>query len=125
MSMNVSPIGQNWPAQPIHNDLKQKLVQELSDYRQEISQLSGSEDEASRSQLEEDYRELSQAESKLAQISAQSVAPAAYQKTQAPPPTDEEMNRRFGNAYSVEIFSLQSSRTMTSATPELESASHL
>ena len=38
--MNVSPIGQNWPAQPLHDDLKQKLVQELDDYRQEISQLA-------------------------------------------------------------------------------------
>ena len=124
MPMSISPI-QSWQAQPKHDDLKQKLVQELNDCRQEISQLSGSEDEASRSKIKEDYRGLAQAESKLAQISAQSVAPAAYQKTQTPPPTDEEMNRRFGSAYSVEISSLQSSRTMTSATPELESASHL
>ncbi len=123
MPMNVSPIGQNWPAQPLHDDLKQKLVQELDDYRQEISQLAGSEDEASRSQIKEDYRRLSKAETKLAQINSQSEALAAYKAPQAP--TDEEMNRRFGAAYSVEISSLQSSRTLTSATPELEAPSHL
>ena len=50
---------------------------------------------------------------------------AAYQKAQVPPPTDEEMNRRFGSAYSVEISSLQSGNTLTSAIPELETHSHL
>ena len=121
--MSISPIGQTWQPQPKRDDLKQKLTQELNDYRTEISQLSGSEDEASRSKIKEDYRKLSKAETKLAQINSQSEAMGAYHSHQAP--TDEEMNRRFGAAYSVEISSLQSSRTLTSATPELEAPSHL
>ena len=122
MPMSISPTGQTWQPHPYHNDLKEKLVQELSDYREELSQLSGSEDEASRSQIKEDYQKLAKAETKLAQVNAQNEAFDAYK---ASPPTDEEMHRRFGSAYSVEISSLQSGSNATSATPELESASHL
>ena len=129
MSMSINPAGQSWqqPPVPHHDDLPQKLMQERSDYREEISSLSSADDEENQAQLKEDYQKLSKVESKLAQISAQSkpAAVSAYQKAQIPPPTDEEMNRRFGSAYSVEISSLPSSKTLTSAIPELETHSHL
>ena len=129
MSMSINPAGQSWqqPPVPRHDDLPQKLMQERGDYREEIASLSSTDDEESQAQLKEDYQKLSKVESKLAQISTQPKPSAvgAYQKVQTPPPTDEEMNRRFGSAYSVEISSLQSGKTLTSAIPELETHSHL
>ncbi|WP_185753765.1 hypothetical protein [Selenomonas sp. AB3002] len=123
MPMAIGPAGNSWQAQqiPKHDDLQQKLIQDRSSYREEIAQLSSTDEDSNRGQINEDYQKLSRIESKLAQISSQD----AYKKPQLPPPTDEEMNRRFGSAYSVEISSLQSSKTLTSATPELETHSHL
>ena len=121
--MTIGPAVNSWQAQqiPKHDDLQQKLIQDRSSYREEIAQLSSTDEDSNRGQINEDYQKLSRIESKLAQISSQD----AYKKPQLPPPTDEEMNRRFGSAYSVEISSLQSSKTLTSATPELEAPSHL
>lgn len=121
--MTIGPAGNSWQAQqiPKHDDLQQKLIQDRSSYREEIAQLSSTDEDSNRGQINEDYQKLSRIESKLAQISSQDT----YKKPQLPPPTDEEMNRLFGSAYSVEISSLQSSKTLTSATPELEAPSHL
>lgn len=44
MSMSINPAGQSWqqPPVPRHDDLPQKLMQERSDYREEISSLPSS-----------------------------------------------------------------------------------
>ena len=127
MTISISTAGQYWQAQPVppHNDLKQKLILEKSHYEQDIASLTSSDDTADLGKLYQDYQKLSQAEVKLAQINSQPDRPQTYQKPQTPPPTDEEMNLRFGSAYNVDISSLQTSKTMTSATPELEAPSHL
>ena len=127
MPISISTAGQYWQTQPAspHNDLKQKLILEKSHYEQDIASLTSSDDTADLGKLYQDYQKLSQAEVKLAQINSQPDRSQTYQKPQTPPPTDEEMNLRFGSAYNVDISSLQSSKTMTSATPELEAPSHL
>ena len=127
MPISISTAGQYWQTQPVspHNDLKQKLILEKSHYEQDIASLTSSDDTADLGKLYQDYQKLSQAEVKLAQINSQPDRSQTYQKPQTPPPTDEEMNLRFGSAYNVDISSLQSSKTMTSATPELEAPSHL
>ncbi len=126
MSMTIGSAGQSWQSNPIprHDDLQQKLVQEQNRYEGEIAQLSSADEEANRGQINEDYQKLAKVESKLAQISSQ-TAPSAVNAYQQPPITDEEMNRRFGSAYSVEISGLQDGRFITSSTPEVEAPSHL
>ena len=88
-----------------HNEITALKAQE-SNYETRITQLRGSGNEDSQAMLKSLQGDLSTVEDKL-----ETLKPVTMTKPNKepafPPPTDAEMNARFGAAYSVEISSLK------------------
>lgn len=88
------------------------LKAQESNYETQITQLQGSSNEESQAKLESLQNSLATVEEQLDNLKP--ISTVKPRETAPPPPrrevpTDEEMNARFGAAYSVEI----SSRRMT------------
>jgi hypothetical protein len=106
--MNIRGI-EAYAPQPIKqpyykDDQINGLKAQESSYEAKIAQLESGDDE------EENAAVLQETESRLAAVESQldELKPVTAVKSKAnaaPPPTDEEMNARFGAAYSVELSS--------------------
>jgi len=98
--MNVSAIGA-YTQQPYYkNDQINGLKAQESSYEAELSQLKAGDEEKNASALQETESRLASIES---QLDALKPVTAVKPQQHIEPPTDEEMNARFGEAYSVEL----------------------
>ncbi len=104
--MNVSGIHayQQAVKQPSYKDDQiNGLKAQESSYEAKLSQLEAGDDEDNAAVLQETQSRLASVESQL--DSLKPVTAVKPRENMTPPPTDEEMNARFGAAYSVELSS--------------------
>ena len=87
-----------------HDEITTLKAQE-SNYETRITQLQGISDENSQAMLKSLQSDLSTVEDKLETLKP--VTMTKPHEAPPPPPTDEEMNARFGAAFSLEISSLK------------------
>ena len=80
------------------------LKAQESSYESQIAQLEAGSDEENAAALQETESKLASVQSQLDNLKPV-TAVKPRQNIAPPPPTDEEMNARFGAAYSVEISS--------------------
>ena len=80
------------------------LKAQESSYESQLAQLEAGSDEENAAALQETESKLASVQSQLDNLKPVTAA-KPRQNIAPPPPTDEEMNARFGAAYSVEISS--------------------
>ena len=80
------------------------LKAQESSYESQLAQLEAGSDEENAAALQETESKLASVQSQLDNLKPV-TAVKPRQNIVPPPPTDEEMNARFGAAYSVEISS--------------------
>ena len=105
--MNVHGINA-YAQQPIKqpyykDDQINGLKAQESSYEAKIAQLESGDEEENAAVLQETQSRLAAVESQLDELKP--VTAVKPKQNAAPPPTDEEMNARFGAAYSVELSS--------------------
>ena len=82
------------------------LKAQESSYESQIAQLEAGNDEENAAALQETESKLASVQSQLDNLKpVTAVKPRQYIAPPPEPPTDEEMNARFGAAYAVEISS--------------------
>ena len=105
--MNIRGIEAYGPQpikQPYYKDDQiNGLKAQESSYEAKLAQLESGDEEENAAVLQETESRLAAVESQLDELKP--VTAVKTKANAAPPPTDEEMNARFGAAYSVELSS--------------------
>ena len=110
---NSMLYGQGPVKQPSYKDEQiHQLKDQESQYQDQIAQLQGSDDEDSQEALQGLQNDLARVQEQLDSLKPITAVKPPEGPPPPPPPTDEEMNERFGSAYSVELSSAAQAATL-------------